>query len=498
MLNWKSLCDSLDVAPLVPDEFAGYRGPIADALSFFLERLSPTRQSQILADQLTLPAESSVQFRLVAVARQSPILHKVGQLLARDRRLPADLRKLLQGLESAAPTMSCQDARVLVQQELGDLDRLGIIIDEEPLAEASMAVVIPFVHLDGDRAESGVLKLLKPKIEQHLVEELAILDQVGEFLDSQCQQYGIPEIDYADLFAQVKQLLGNEVELTNERKHIEAARAVYANWSAVIVPKLFPFYSSRLIAMERVEGEKITDFVGRSSVDQRRVASRMVDALIACPIWSEQEDAIFHADPHAGNLLVTEDRKLVILDWGLAGSLSKQNRISVTQILIGALTLDQRSIVAAISDLADGRFNESELATVVRDAVRRVRRGTFPSLGWLTSLMDDAVTRAGVSFSSDLLLFRKSLLILDGVIQDVWEDCSTSTALAASFAFRLGSDWRGRLLTSPMARASRTHLSNFDLWRLLTAGPATSVRFWRGHAEDWLKGSAKSKQIAID
>jgi ubiquinone biosynthesis protein len=498
MSNWKLLCRSIDVGPLVPDAFVGYRGPIADALTFFLERLSPPRQSEILADQLMLPADAPVQVRLVAIARRSPILHKIGQLLARDRRLPADLRQLLQGLESAEPTIGAAEARVLIQKELGDLDRLGISIDEEPLAEASMAVVIPFARHESGRTERGVLKLLKPNIEQRLDEELAILDQVGEFLDSQCQRYGIPEIDYADLFAQVRQLLDNEVDLTSERSHMESARDVYADWPKVIVPKLFPFFTSRLIAMERVEGHKVTDLSSRSPVDRRRIASRMIDSLIACPVWSEREHAIFHADPHAGNLLVTDDRRLVILDWGLAGTLSKQNRIAVTQILIGALTLDQRAIIAAISDLAEGRLNDRELTAVVSDAVRRVRRGTFPSLAWLTSLLDDAVTRAGVSFAGDLLLFRKSLLILDGVVHDVSEDFSTSTALAASLTMRLGSDWRSRILTSPMTRASSTHLSNIDLWRLLSSGPGTSVRFWRGLAQDWFDGSAKSKRIAID
>jgi ubiquinone biosynthesis protein len=386
----------------------------------------------------------------------------------------------------------------LVQRELGDLDSLGITINEEPLAEASMAVVIPFIHQGSGDAERGVLKLLKPHIEHYLNEELSILDLVGEFLDGQCQRYGIPEIDYSDLFAQVRQLLDNEVELTNERGHMESARQVYADWPAVIVPRLFPFSSDRLIAMERVDGQKVTDLEGRSPVDRRRIASRMVDALLACPIWSDQEHAIFHADPHAGNLLVTDDRKLVILDWGLAGELSKQNRIAVTQILIGALTLNQRAIIAAIRDLADGRLNEQALVAVVDRAVRRVRRGTFPSLTWLTSLMDDAVTTAGVGFSSDLLLFRKSLLVLDGVVHDVREDCSTSTALAASFAVRLGSDWRSRILASPLTRSSSTHLSNVDLWRLLTAGPGTSLRFWRGLAQDWIAGSANAKQIAVD
>ncbi len=127
MFDWKTLCQSLEIGSLVPDQFAEYRQPISDVLSYFLEGLSIPRQARILADQATLPATSPIEVRLVSVARHSPILHKLGQLLARDRRLSIDLRRLLQGLESAEPTISGDDARGIVEQRIGEPERFGCV-----------------------------------------------------------------------------------------------------------------------------------------------------------------------------------------------------------------------------------------------------------------------------------------------------------------------------------------------------------------------------------
>ena len=375
MFDWEFLCETVDVGTLVPEAFTEYRQPVADAMKLFLQRLPPSRQARILKDQIALPAETSIERRFVAIVRYSPILHKTGQLLARERRLPFELRQLLQGLESAESATTVDDARLMVQRELGDLARLGISINEAPLAEASMAVVIPFQHCVAEGSQRGVFKVLKPDIEQHLAEELVILDQVGDFLDRQCHRYGIPEIDYADLFAQVRQLLDNEVDMAHERDHMDAAHQVYDGWPMVSLPKLLPFYSKRLLAMERIEANKVTELSSMSVVDRRRIASRLIEALIAFPIWSEQEQAIFHADPHAGNLFVTDDCRLIMLDWGLAGYLSKRSRVAVTQILISALTLNQRRLVAAILELTDQNVREKELLGVVASAIREVRHG---------------------------------------------------------------------------------------------------------------------------
>jgi ubiquinone biosynthesis protein len=208
---------SLDFGRLVPPAYERYRPAIVDALVFFLENLSADRSMDILAEQALMLPSTPIEERLIAIARHCPALHKLGQVLARDWRLPPGFRRLLQRLESMPSTFDAARARALAEAELGPLSRIGIAI-EEPLAEASVAVVVPFSWRNGasSGAAGGVLKLLKPGIEEKLEEELELLQRIGARLDERCEAYGLPQIAYEDTFLQVRNLLASEVCLQRE------------------------------------------------------------------------------------------------------------------------------------------------------------------------------------------------------------------------------------------------------------------------------------------
>src|SRR5262249_25623736 len=157
--------------------------------------------------------------------RSCPALHKLGQILARDRRLAPDLRRQLQALESLPPSVPLEFIRTALTRELGPLERLGVTLSPPALAEASVAVVVPFRH-DRD-PRSGVFKLLKPGIEERLGEELALFERVGEYLDEKCNEFRIPKLDYQDALEQARGLLRHEVRLDLEQAHLQRARACY-------------------------------------------------------------------------------------------------------------------------------------------------------------------------------------------------------------------------------------------------------------------------------
>ncbi len=152
------------LASTVPAAYAAYRRPLAAALAFFLDHLSADRAAAIVGDQLALPPGAGDAERLFALARRSPTLHKLGQILARDRRLDLELRRVLQRLESMPSGSSVAELRPLIERELGDLDRAGIALDPGVLAEASIAVVVGLTW----HGQSGVFKLLKPGVESEL------------------------------------------------------------------------------------------------------------------------------------------------------------------------------------------------------------------------------------------------------------------------------------------------------------------------------------------
>jgi ubiquinone biosynthesis protein len=481
MADWTEFLAELDIGSLVPAEYERYQPAVVDGLAFFLGNLPPDRVFAILAEQADLPDDAGLEDRLVAVVRNSPVLHKLGQVLARDRRLPARLRQALQTLESMMPAQSPDEVRQAVERETGPLDRLGIDIDGLPLAEASVAVVIPFLWADPPEGlpQRGVFKVLKPGIEERLDQDLELLTQAGGWLDERCREYGLPDIEYQATFGQVRDLLRREVHLDREQEHLSAAAADFAGQaSRVVIPRLYPVSTPRLTAMERIDGRKVTEVDTLPSPARRALAGLVADALIAHPILSAAPSALFHADPHAGNLMVTEDGRLAILDWSLVGYLGEHDRVCLSQMLLGAVTLDEHRILAALDALAAGPFDATALRRAIREALRRLTRGVLPGLGWLTDLLDAAVTTAGVSFHADLILFRKVLHTVAGVTADVSEAVGLDGAVAARFLTQFGLETAPRLWASPWSRAFGTHVSNADLVRLVYSVPFTPLRYW--------------------
>ncbi len=493
--DWDAFCESLDFALLVPDTLARYRPAVLAGLEHFLANLPLERALRILAAQAELPDDADIGARLIEIAHVCPALHKLGQVMARDRRLPSELRHLLQRLETVPCRTAEAELRATVERELGPLDGRGVTLDGPALAEASVAIVIPYLwqRETGGAAERGVFKVLKPGIETTLEEELELLQGVGALLDEQCHALGLPEIAYAETFAQVRALLSREVHLSDEQAHLATAARLYAGSDTVVVPALHPFCGPRITAMARIDGRKVTDVGDLPAAARRRLAASVVEALIARPIWPDGGESVFHADPHAGNLMLTTDGRLAILDWSLVGALTKNEQMQLTQIVLGAFALDNSRIAAAIRTLSDGSVDDAAMRRVIDAAVMRLSSGTLPGLDWLTQLMDAIVIEARGRFSPNLIIFRKVLQTLRGVVADIAEDCPIDGVLLACFLRRFAGEWPSRWLSGPFSRGM-THVSNADLAQLAMSAPLGATRLWLDWQRLWLARLTPAKR----
>lgn len=478
----------VDITPLVPEIYAAYRPVIADAVDFFLQHLSAHRLAAILTEQESLPDDASIAQRLTALLFHCPTLHKLGQVVARNQNLDKELRSRLQTLESM-PVTTCENAiNQIIASELKDMPKGAIELGSAALAEASVSVIVPFslAPVEATGPANGVLKVLKPGIEESLHEELEIWSKLGHFIDERCEHYRIPSLNYAESLATIRELLANEIRLDREQRHLAQAAEFYANSEKIQIPSLFPFCTPRITAMERVYGAKVTDTKNLSERQRRQLANSVIEALIACPVWSPNETALFHADPHAGNLFFTEDGRLAILDWSLAGHLGKGERIHVMQLVLGAMTLDAPRIAREVAALGQGPINESMLRSVVDKALGKLYAGEFPGFRWSQGLLDDASLSAGVQFGSELLLYRKSVLTIEGVVSDISNKSSIDRVLPASAARQFLRELAERAFTLPGSRHFGTHVSNLDLVSLYWGGPVAATRFWTHHWESKL------------
>lgn len=483
MVSWE-----LDISSLVPERYAAYRPVVADTLLFFLRHLPPSRLSDIVAEQERLPHEASVAQRLAALMRHCPTLHKLGQVIARDRRLAPELRHRLQALESMEAKTTVAAIEPIVRHQLGNLLDLGIELADRPLAEASVAVVVPFSARPSrtDVPATGVLKVLKPGIEARLAEELQLWEPLAAFIEERCRENDVPMLHYSETLDTIRELLSNEIKLDCEQQHLGAAAEFYSASHPVHIPALLPFCTPRITAMERIVGRKVTETGDLPLGTRRRLARSIIQALIAQPVWAPATRSLFHADPHAGNLFVTREGRLAILDWSLVGHLEKHQRIQTMQIVLGAISFDAQRIAQAIAHMTTANPHPDRLQRVAERALNTLLPGKLPGFRWLMDLLDEAMLSAQVQFDENLLLFRKSVLTIEGVVADVSSETSFEQVLPISAARQFLCEWTARWFASPLSRRFGTHVSNLDLLSLYWGIPLSATRYWKHVWAQWL------------
>lgn len=489
-MNWKNLLDQDALAALLPADSTHFARPVCEGLALFLEGLPEQRQSEILSQQINLDESTTFEKRLATLAGNCPVLHKFGQILAREQRLAPQLRQQLQQLESTPPTLPWDSIVETLEHELGSLSQQGITLQPPALAEASVSVVVPFEYQADGKQRDGVFKLLKPGIRVRLEEELALLEGVGAYLDQRCEELQIPHLDYEESFQQVREKLLNEVQLEREQAHLAMARQLYADDERIEIPELLDFCTPRVTAMQRIWGEKVTEHRLQDKADRNRLAEAIVSSIIVKPMFMLDAHAPFHADPHAGNLFLTKNGQLALLDWSLVGHLEKDERNSLVQLILATIAHKPRTMQQILAGMAEREdVDHHQLRLVVEQHLRRVRWGDFPGFQWLLSLLDNAVTQARLRLAPDLMMFRKSLFALRGVVADVGAgDGLFDRVLAKEFCKQFAQEWPRRYFSLPSSREFGTGLSNFDITQAILSVPAATARLALGLTLDSWRG----------
>ena len=164
------------------------------------------------------------------------------------------------------------------------------------------------------------------------------------------------------------------------------------------------------------------------------------------------------------------------------GTLGTTERMALAQVMLGALTLDARRILGALQDLAERAVDVPALERAVDRHLRRISPGSWPGFHWLKGLLDEAVQTARLRVGADLMMFRRTLLMVEDVVADVKRGAGpdVDASLTASFLCRLAHEWPMRAFAPPSSRSFGTHLSNADLAHLASSLPMgnRSVSAW--------------------
>jgi ubiquinone biosynthesis protein len=416
---------------LIPEAAARWRPLVADGIQYVFSHLSEQRRAAKLAEQLALPPDTPPEKRLASLISKMPGLQKIGQVLARNRRISRALRRELTRLENGLSDVTPEEIRAIVRRQLGGrLQQFQVKVASGLLSEASVSAVIRFTwHNPNRERERGVFKVRKPFIPDYLAEDLELLQGLGKHLAAS---------DVDEALTEVRLLLERELDFTREQATLSEAARTYRGTLGVRVPRVIPqLCTGQITAMSEESGVKVTEAARGAPVRRSRIADQMIEALFSVPLFSSRQSAMFHADPHAGNLLYDEpNRELIVLDWALAERLSLASRRQLALLAVTTVLRDRNGVSRAIRALRRTRAGDA----VIEDEVNRFFDALAPDRrpGVLDAMqLLDKVALRGVHFAAPLFLFRKSVFTLDGVLRDVaGEEVRIDSAIVRHFLTR--------------------------------------------------------------
>jgi ubiquinone biosynthesis protein len=413
---------------LVPEAYAQWRPLVRDSVMFVVSHLSPSRLAPKIVEQIEAAAATPPEVRLLRFIAKVPGLQKIGQVLARNRNLDPRIRSALTELENGISDVSIGEIRATILREIGSqFETYAVQLDSRILSEASVSAVVGFTWRNPEtgRREQGVFKVLKPHIPGCYAEDMKILQQLAVFLAHKYRAEGVRLAGVAETLTEIRLLLEREVDFPGEQATLSSALGAYRSIPGVRIPRLIrPLSTAVVTALTRERGVKVTEASARPRKLRTRVAERLAEALIAAPALTREKDMIFHADPHAGNLLYDKRRdELVIVDWALTGRLTLEQRRCVFMLVLMTMLRDADGMTGAIERLRlHSPGDDGRQTLFIRERVTRLLDG----LPWLRlpgpmdamRVLDD-VALNGIRFPAGLLMFRKAWFTLEGVLEDI-------------------------------------------------------------------------------
>ena len=418
------------VLEAVPENARDWLPIVHDSLLFFLDQLGEERLVERLLDQASVPEDAPRGEHVLQFLAQTPTLQKIGQIFARNPDVPPDLRATLQVLENSLKTTSRDQVTELILLEIGPetVEEYQVHFAEEVLAEATIGVILRCtLVLPGEtRVLDAVVKVIKPYVMSALQEELEIFDRLTQFFAEYSDSYAIGTILISDMFGEIREALSREIQVLDEQKNLTKAGKYYQHNERVTVPKLYPLSTENVTFMEFIHGQKISDAFPDQPQGRARLARFLVDILTVDVLLSPHEVALFHGDPHAGNVFhVLDDPqdpyRIALLDWGLSGEFSREQRAQLMQLFLGVRLNHAKRLRNHMGALIEGDDwaspeGQEEMNIIVEETLAEMGQGQIFDV--LSELMSKAAER-GYKIRFNIGLFIKSQLTVGGILSEL-------------------------------------------------------------------------------
>jgi ubiquinone biosynthesis protein len=344
-----------------------------------------------------------------------PTFVKLGQLLSsRSDLLPAPYIAALSRLQDNVTPFPFADVERIVTEELGvRISKAFEEFDEEPLAAASLGQVHRARLRDGREV---VVKVQRPDIKKQMIEDLDALAEIAGVLDRRTKIGR--RFHFSDMIEEFRKTLLAEIDYRREAHHLTLLANNLADFERLVVPlPVLDYTTVHVLTMDHIDGVKISALspVALLELDGEALAEELFQAYLK-QIFI---DGFFHADPHPGNVFITPDGKVALLDLGMVSRLAPRMQEQLLQLVLAISEgrADDVGDVAIKIGETTVDFHEKAFRERVEDVVAHTQDATLGELQVGKVFLDMAkhAGETGIRLPPELTVLGKALLNLDGI-----------------------------------------------------------------------------------
>jgi ubiquinone biosynthesis protein len=347
--------------------------------------------------------------------RMGPTFVKLGQVLSsRVDLLPPAYVKALSRLQDNVKPFSYAEVEETITQELGvRMSKAFSWFDSEPMAAASLGQVHAAALRDGRRV---VVKVQRPAIRKQIAEDLEVLEELATFLEQHTKKG--KQYQFIRVLEEFRHTLLQELDYEREAANMVTLAHNLRDFDHIKVPLPIDDYTTRhVLTMERIEGKKITDMGPLVHLEVN--TSGLAEELFRAYLKQILIDGLFHSDPHPGNVFLTDDNRIALLDLGMVGYTSPAMQDSLLKLLL-AMSEGNSEQVADISirlSETTAGFKEADFRRHISQIVAERQQADLSDYDVGRAILEVGrnAGESGLFVPTELTMLGKTLLQLDEI-----------------------------------------------------------------------------------
>lgn len=344
-----------------------------------------------------------------------PTYVKIGQLLSsRSDLLPEPYLKPLSRLQDSVKPFPFEEVEQIILTELGArISKAFSEFDPKPIAAASLGQVHFAALRDGRKV---IVKVQRPDIRKQIAEDFEVLSQIAEFLDAYTE-FG-RRYRFLTVLDEFRMTIQEELNYEREAQNLAILGENLKEFEKIQVPQPVPDYTTRsVLTMDFVQGRKITSLSPLMRLDLN--GAPLAEQLFEAYLKQIMVDGIFHADPHPGNVFLTDDGHIALIDLGMVGRVAPTLQENLLKLLIAVSEgeSDQAAEIIISISRTNENFDRTQFCRRIRQVIALTQNQSLDQLNVGKSLLDMSKTAIdnNLFVPSELTLLGKTLLQLDEI-----------------------------------------------------------------------------------